>query len=31
MHNDSADVQSWRSVSHAVWLVENGNENSTIR
>ncbi|CAH8435122.1 unnamed protein product [Schistosoma turkestanicum] len=32
VHNDSTDVQqSWRSVSHAVWLVDNENENSTVR
>ncbi|CAH8824666.1 unnamed protein product [Trichobilharzia szidati] len=33
MHNDhhSDVVQPWRSVSHAVWLVENGNEHSTVR
>ncbi|KAK4473081.1 hypothetical protein MN116_004271 [Schistosoma mekongi] len=30
-HNDPTDVQPWRSVSHAVWLVENTNGHSTVR
>ncbi|CAH8444189.1 unnamed protein product [Heterobilharzia americana] len=32
IHTDHSDVvQPWRSVSHAVWFVENGSEHSTVR